>query len=67
MRQEFYEYAKKEMQVEAEKLIKEVSLREKEAKRYLNRSLKNCYVNDIGIEINGLHSQSGSMLNPSSN
>ena len=51
MLQEFYAFGKKEMQVEAKKLIKDENLKEQQAKQFINRSLKKCYVNEFGTDI----------------
>lgn len=49
---EFYEFARKKLKKEAEKLIESENLKEENAKRYIKNSLKKGYASDTGTELN---------------
>jgi len=50
----FFEFAKKEMQIEKEKIIKEENLKEEIVNRYLKVSLKRGYASENGTELNDM-------------
>ena len=50
----FFAFAQEKRQREAEELINSENLNRDEAKRYINKSIKNGFANDNGIELNAI-------------
>jgi type I restriction enzyme R subunit len=64
--EKFYEFARMEQNREMDKLIQSENLNAEAAKRYIDKALKNEYVNEYGMEINETLPKM-SPLNPSYN
>ncbi len=59
----FFEFAQEKQKQEAELLIREEGLKEKEARLFINRALKHGFVNENGNDLNQVFSGSTSPLN----
>jgi len=59
----FFEYAQERQRREADLLIREEGLKEKEARLFINRALKHGFVNENGNDLNQVFSGSTSPLN----